>query len=287
MAILNDPVDPTAVVKVQSAAPAAGDKALTVLLHPNSAAPAPTGTTTIAGNKTDDAAAPGATNVGAMVAVGNAAAPTTTEGNLTFLSVDLANTMRSELTKVAGTATSTAAAGVQKVGIVGNAGAACDAVAGAAAPANVLYMAGRAATANPTNETGGDATPLMLDKAGRIVTTLSHVRELVGIQTTNIVASTVETTIITAGGANVFNDISCLIISTTNAVAATVTIKDAAAGTTRMVFDFPPAAATPADPIVIPFPVPAPQAAANQNWTATVSVNAGSVKITAVFVKNL
>jgi hypothetical protein len=46
--------------------------------------------------------------------------------------------LKTDLSSVAGTATSTAAAGVLKVGVVGNAGAAVDAANNAAAPANVL-----------------------------------------------------------------------------------------------------------------------------------------------------
>lgn len=50
----------------------------------------PSGTQTVAGNKTNNNAAPGATNVGALVAVANAAAPTQTEGNLVALRTNLA-----------------------------------------------------------------------------------------------------------------------------------------------------------------------------------------------------
>src|SRR5262252_5457590 len=292
MATINDPNTSTnvAAVKAASTAPVGTDPALVVTLSPNSAAPAPTGTTTVAGNKTNNNAAPGATNVGALVAIANAAAPSWTEGNEVLMSVDLAGTTRTDMTKVAGTATSTAAAGIQKVGVVGNAGAAFDAVAGAAAPANVLFasvaqigataaataaagvlkvgivgnangaidgaiaaappanaiqIAPKAATANPTNATAGNAVALMADKAGRLVVTPSHVRELVGVQTTSISASTTETTIITAGGAGVFNDLSHLSITTTDAAAAVITIKDATAGTTRLTFDYPNAALAP------------------------------------------
>lgn len=141
MATINDPTTPTSVaaVKAASVAPVGTDCAIVVALSPNSAAPAPTGTTTVAGAKTNNAAAPGATNVGALIALANAAAPTWVEGNVVLASVDLAGTVRTEMTKVAGTATSTAAAGIQKVGVVGNTGVALDAVAGAAAPPNVLF----------------------------------------------------------------------------------------------------------------------------------------------------
>jgi hypothetical protein len=115
---------------------------------------------TVVGGKTHNNAAPGATNVGALVAVATAAAPSWTEGNLVAHSTNLVGDTRSiskitdgtttagviagttalktDMSSVAGTATSTAAAGVQKVGIVGNANAAFDAANNATAPANVV-----------------------------------------------------------------------------------------------------------------------------------------------------
>lgn len=60
----------------------------------------PSGTQTVAGAKTNNNAAPGATNIGALPAVANAAAPTQTEGNQvalrTTLSGDLAITLDGE-----------------------------------------------------------------------------------------------------------------------------------------------------------------------------------------------
>lgn len=53
-----------------------------------------TWTVTAAGGKTNNNAAPGATNIGAIPCVANASDPSYTEGNLTFLSCDLAGNMR-------------------------------------------------------------------------------------------------------------------------------------------------------------------------------------------------
>ena len=53
-----------------------------------------TGTVTVAGNKTNNNAAPGATNVGALVGIANASAPTYTEGNQVLLSTDLSGALR-------------------------------------------------------------------------------------------------------------------------------------------------------------------------------------------------
>lgn len=179
--------------------------------------------------------------------------------------------LAAETTKVIGTAR-----------VIGNAGAIFDGATGAAVPANIILEGLRAATANPTNATGGNSVAAMGDKAGRMVITAGNVRELVGVQTTNIVNSVAETTVVTAGGANVFNDLSCLNITNRTATAVNVTLKDATAGTTRAIYDLAASGG-----IVIPFPVPMPQAAANANWTVTLSVNTVTVDINVVFLKNL
>jgi hypothetical protein len=53
-----------------------------------------TNTVVVQGAKTNNNAAPGATNVGALVAIANAAAPTYTEGNQVLLSTDLSGNLR-------------------------------------------------------------------------------------------------------------------------------------------------------------------------------------------------
>jgi hypothetical protein len=179
-------------------------------------------------------------------------------------------TLAAETTKVIGT-----------VRALGNAGAIFDAATGAAVPANVIYNGARAATANPTSATGGNAVGTMADKAGRAVVTIGHVRELVGVQTTNI-TTTGETTIVTAGGAGVFNDISSLVITNRTATAVNVTIKDATAGTTRAIYDLAASGG-----LAIDFNPPMPQAAAANNWTATLSASSITVDVNVVFVKNL
>jgi len=89
----------------------------------------------VQGAKTNNAAAPGATNIGVIPAIANAAAPSWTEGNLVLNSVNLAGSQRTvldaETTKVIGT-----------VRNLGNVGAAFDAATGAAPPANGILFAG-------------------------------------------------------------------------------------------------------------------------------------------------
>ena len=158
---------------------------------------------------------------------------------------------------------------------------------GATAPANATLEGARAATTNPTSVSDGQLVGLLADKAGRLVTTPGHARELIGIQQTAIGASTAETTIITAGAAGVFNDLVALIVTTVNAAAATLTIRDATGGTTRMILNYPNAAAAPGAPLVLALPFAIPQAVAANNWTAQASASATGLNITAVFLKNL
>jgi hypothetical protein len=172
-----------------------------------------------------------------------------------------------------------------QVKATGNAGAAFDAATAAAVPANALFNGLRAATANPANATGGNMVGQMGDKAGRAVVTPCQVRELVAVQQTAI-ASTTETTIVTAGAAGVFNDIIGIVITTAGAAAQTITIKDATAGTARMVLNYPNAAVAPGAPLTLMFPVPIPQAAAAANWTATQSL-ATACNYTVLYAKNL
>lgn len=65
-----------------------------------------TGTFGVAGGKTNNNAVPGATNVGSLTAIANAAAPSWSEGNLVGLSVDLSGSQR-----VIGTVTSVSSKG--------------------------------------------------------------------------------------------------------------------------------------------------------------------------------
>ena len=171
------------------------------------------------------------------------------------------------------------------VRVTGNAGANFDGPTGSAVPANIVLAGARAATANPTNATGGNAVSLMADKAGRLVVTEGNVRELIAVQQTSF-SGTGETTIVTAAGASVFADLMTLIITTANTAAATLTLKDSTAGTTRAVLNYPNAASAPSTPLVINFNPPLPQASANNNWTLTASAAAGNVNVTAIYAKN-
>lgn len=71
--------------------------------------------------------------------------------------------------QTAGAATATAASGVQKVGIVGNAGAVFDAAGqNAASPANELLVGAQFNT-SPTTITSGNMSPLQMDSTGHLL----------------------------------------------------------------------------------------------------------------------
>lgn len=91
-----------------------------------------TGTVTVAGAKTNNNAAPGATNIGALIGLANAAAPTYTEGDQVLSSLDLSGNTRiiGSVTANAGTNLNTSAlvtstnltSGTQKTQIVDGSG---------------------------------------------------------------------------------------------------------------------------------------------------------------------
>ena len=66
-------------------------------------------TQTVQGNKTNNNAAPGATNVGTLPAIANAATPSWTEGDQVGLSVDLSGALRENMAEWGGTALQAAA----------------------------------------------------------------------------------------------------------------------------------------------------------------------------------
>lgn len=152
----------------------------------------------------------------------------------------------------------------------------------AADSGNPVKVGGKARTTNPTAVADADRVDATFDDIGRQVVVLNQVRDLVVHQHTQIASSSSETTIVTAGAAGVFHDLTHLIVTNQTATAVNVTIKDATAGTTRMII-----ALAANGGAVIPFSVPVPQASAANNWTATLSSASVTVNIFAQAVKNV
>ena len=147
-----------------------------------------------------------------------------------------------------------------------------------------FYGVRAGAVTNVTNAPAinGDqaATYLITDKNGRLLTVPFAERGRTFAQTTAIAVIT-ETTVVTAGGAGVFNDLSFLSFSNSSATATLVALKDATAGTTRGTWWIAAGAS-----LSIPFTTPLSQAVANSNWSVTCSVAATSLYVNAQYVKN-
>lgn len=129
--------------------------------------------------------------------------------------------------------------------------------------------------------TTGGVVNTMYDEYGRQIVIPNTHRKLVGSQTVSI-SNTTETTIITAGGANVFNDLIALIISNTSTTAVRADIRDATAGSTIFSYYIPAG-----DTRGISLTTPWPQTTANSAWTASLSTTpSAAVYFSATFAKN-
>jgi len=113
------------------------------------------------------------------------------------------------------------------------------AVAGAAAhdaavSGNPVRIAGRAMLANGTAVAEDDTVDMACDNQGRQITTLHVPRDLT-VQAAGTQSTTTEASMLAAGAAGVFHDITKIILTNSNTTtAARVQIRDATAGTIRL-----------------------------------------------------
>lgn len=154
---------------------------------------------------------------------------------------------------------------------------------GATAAGNPLGAGGRAATTVPTAVSDGQRVEMMVDKFGRQVNVLNADRALVTQGSVVTLTTTTETTLVAAGGANVFLDLTYIHCSNTSTTATRVDIRDATAGTVRD-FIMCPAAAGPCEGAV--YAVPFKQTTANNNWTVQLSGAVTDVRCVAQAVQN-
>jgi hypothetical protein len=189
----------------------------------------------------------------------------------------ITNQVDTNLKQVGGANTVTAASGVQKVGVVGNAGAAFDAPATGTAPANVVYQGSRAATTYPTAATDGQIVAQMADKAGRIVTAPNAPRDLVGTSVLSNNSSASGASLIGAGSTGVFNDIITLVITNRSSTATVVSLTD---GTNTYTF-----AIAGNGGLVCNFSTPLPAASSATAWTIGNSATVACDYMT-VYAKN-
>jgi hypothetical protein len=195
--------------------------------------------------------------------------------------------------QVAGTGTATgngtASAGCQRVTIASdntafavNATSTGNVANGSSDSGNPIKIGGVARQTNPTAVSDTQRVNAFYDDVGREIVVLNQCRDLVGSQTTTITASTSETTIVTAGSAGVFNDLTSLAITNSSSTALIVTLKDSTGGTTRGIY-----ALAANGGIVLTFPTPKAQSGAAANWTLTCGSSVSSIYVVAEFVKNV
>jgi hypothetical protein len=180
----------------------------------------------VAGNLTNNNAAPTATLIGVLGAIAETAYTTVTytTGDMVLPVTDLHGALNHDLQAVAGSAVSTAAAGVQKVGIVGNAGSTLDAgVLVNTAPTNGIAVLGVFPSVTP-GLSGGQSVALQVDASGRLNV---DIQMYAGAQLTGTV-----TAYGTAPTGNVFGVNS--FITNTVTVAGNKTNNNAAPGATNI-----------------------------------------------------
>lgn len=194
--------------------------------------------------------------------------------------------VNSALINVASTAVVSASPGIQKVGVVGNAGAAFDGATGAAPANGVAVLCQYSST--PPGPSAANTVFLQCDYEGALFVKPFRRKQTVA-QATTITNSSTITTILAAQGANVFADISNLIITVTPAATAdlafTASLTD---GTLTFIYDMDTGAlaTATADPTIINinFNPALPATTANTIWQLTLSLNTVTVHVTVVAV---
>lgn len=144
---------------------------------------------------------------------------------------------------------------------------------------NPVLSGGEARTTLPAAVADGDAVRRMMDDLGRSVVVPYVPRDLITHNTITL-SDTTETTLIAAGGANVFRDLVLLVISNTSGTKVRVDIRDDTGGTIRWSVEV----AADGGGVVIKFPVPLTQALADDNWTAQLSAGVTDVRVNAIAI---
>ena len=151
---------------------------------------------------------------------------------------------------------------------------------GGADAGNPVKVGIYAITALPTAVANGQDANVIGDKFGRPILLLNSIRDLT-VQNTTTLTNTTETTILSAGAAGVFNDITALHITNTSATAVRVDLRDATGGS--VVDSYGIAANGGA---IIPLLVPMKQTTAANNWTAQLSGAVTDIRIWVQAVQN-
>lgn len=166
--------------------------------------------------------------------------------------------------------------GMNGLKVIGNTGS------GSAISAAPVTVGGQAKTANPTAVTDGQVVNATYDKLGKQVV-VGSIRDLKADAALTLTASTTETTLIAAIAAT-FNDLYGLIVTNISATACEVIFRDVAAGTARFSIHVP---AGDTRGFMLPESAAYKQATVNTAWTAQCVTSVSSIKINALYVKNI
>jgi hypothetical protein len=209
-----------------------------------------------------------------------------TDGTTKVTVIAATAALKTDLSSVAGTATSTAASGTQKVGITGSAAGVLDAVITAAtAPANALATLSVNNT-TPPSLTTGQSVALQSDYEGSLFVK-PYRRGQTTSKATTIAATTSATTILAAQASGIFADISSLIVTATpgsTGTAFTVTLSD---GTNSYIFDMDTGSTTTLVQngiLNLSFNPPLPASSAATAWTLANSSATPTIHVTCVAV---
>lgn len=153
------------------------------------------------------------------------------------------------------------------------------AATGAAVPASAVYHGGIATTATPAKASAGNIVGAQMDVQGRMVVTPVAPRELTGMQSTTLTATTTATTCVTLGAAGVKNDITSIVFVNSSATGTVMTLSD---GTNSYTYYCAPTSQSP----TVVYLVPLAETTAATAWTAKCTTSVSSVFVTITYVKN-
>lgn len=144
-------------------------------------------------------------------------------------------------------------------------------------------IGGVARTANGTAVANGDRVNAAFDDVGRQIIIQNAPRDLVVQNSVTLSSTAAETTLLAAGAAGVFHDITCLILSNTSGTPVRLDFRDATAGS--VIFSIY-LAANGGGAVIKP-PVPLTQTTAANNWTIQASASVVDIRAFVQAVKNV
>lgn len=143
----------------------------------------------------------------------------------------------------------------------------------------VMALGVRNDTLADTTSTNADYAQLSTDIKGRVITTGAP-RSLKGIVQVSVSNTTAETSIL-AATASTFHDVYGIILANTGASTTKVSIRDATAGTVRMIIEVP---TLETRGFMLPVDSAVPQSAVNTAWTVQCGTATTALEVTLLYV---